>query len=347
MSCATAKHGDTWSRRAFLHAAGAATWMAAIGCGRPAFLAPRSSKIQRVGYVGSNQADHPAPLGTPYRDAFLQGLAEHGYVEGQNVVLEYRFAEGNYERLPELIAELVQLPVDVLVLADTRAIGPARQVTRTTPVVMVLSTDPVGAGAAASLARPGGNLTGMTMAPAETTGKRVQLLQETVPTLQRVGWLFNPADGFAERARAELTAAAAVLGLEVVALSVPAAPELPAAFAEGRRQGVGGLLVHGDPLTNRHIATIAELAIAAGLPSMGMNREMAVAGLLLAYAPSLPALFHRAASYVDRLLRGTPPAEIPIERPMRFEFIVNLHTARALGIEVPRHVLLDATEVVQ
>ena len=322
--------------------------MAAVaGCAPAPPPWSRPARVPRVGYVGASAADFPAPLGPPHFEAFQEGLRELGYSEGRNLRVEYRFAELRFEALPALAAELARLPVDVLVAGDSRSIQPVRQAAEgRLPVVLVLTTDPVASGNVASLARPGGNITGLTMAPLETMGKRLQLLHDAVPIVSHVALLQNPDDGISARASAEVGQAASALGLDYSVLEVRAPEDLSPAFQRASRDGVDGLIVQGDPLTNSYAPRLADLALAAGLPAIGMVREVAVAGLLMCYAPSLPALFRRAATYVDKIVRGIPPAELPVERPTRFELIFNTRTASALGVQPSPQFLSQVTEVV-
>jgi putative tryptophan/tyrosine transport system substrate-binding protein len=336
-----------WTRRRFIGSAAGTALAAVAGCA-PA-TPPRSQpqRVPRVGYVGAASADFPAPLGPPHVEAFRDGLRELGYSEGRNLRVEYRFAELRFDALAALAAELAGLPVDVLVAGDTRSIQPVKQAADARiPVVLVLTTDPVASGHVASLSRPGGNITGLTMAPLETMGKRVQLLRDAVPTVSHVGLLHNPDDGISARAAAEVAQAAAALGLAFSVLQVREPEDIAPAFQRASRDGVDGLVVQGDPLTNGYAPRVADLALAAGLPAIGMLREVAVAGLLMSYAPSLPALFHRAAAYVDKIVQGIPPAELPVERAPRFELVFNTRTASALGLRPSSQFLSQVTEVV-
>ena len=280
-------------------------------------------------------------------EAFRQGLEQLGYVEGENLCVEYRFADLQFDRLPALAAELVGLPVDVLVVGDTRSIQPAKQATASLPVALVLTTDPVASGHVVSLARPGGNITGLTMAPLETMGKRLELLRDAMASLTQAALLYNPADGLASRARAVVQDAAAALSIGYSEIAVRQPDDIPLAFERVRREGIEGLVVYGDPLMNHEAPRVAHAALVAGVPTVGMSREVTQAGLLMSYGPHLPALFRRAAVYVDKILRGAPPAEIPVERPRTFELVINLRTAATIGLTIPPLLLSEADDVIQ
>jgi putative ABC transport system substrate-binding protein len=286
-----------------------------------------------------------------YEEAFRQGLRALGYVEGQNLVLEYRYAEGSAERLPDLAAELVQLQVDVLVAGGTAAIHAAQRATRTIPIVMTASFDPVQEGFVASLARPGGNITGLSFLSAELPGKRLELLKETVSQSTRIGVLWNPVGpGYASRQVLlhNLTVAARALGLHLHVVEVRRADELDAAFAALPPAGADALLVMDDALvlSSRLGGRLADLAATSRLPAMYEWREWVVAGGLMAYGPSLRDIYRRAATYVDKLLKGATPADLPVEQPTKFELVINLKIAKALGITLPPSLLLLADEVI-
>lgn len=320
---------------------------AVVGCVRLPQGFGQQQRLPRIGFVSAGLADYPAPLGTPHVEEFRDALRELGYVEGRNLQGEYRFAELRFGELPALVAELVDLPVDVIVLGDTRSITPVKQATSTIPVVMVLSTDPVASGHVESLARPGGNMTGLTMAPLETMGKRLDLLRDALPAMSHAALLYNPEDRLAARASAEVGRIANQLGLSYQPLEVRQPEDLAPTFERASRTGVDGLVVFADTLINAHAQRVAELALTAGLPSVGMTRAQAEAGLLMAYAPSLPALFRRAAVYVQKIINGAKPADLPVERPTRFELVFNLRTAGALGLQIERPFLSQITDVIQ
>jgi ABC-type uncharacterized transport system substrate-binding protein len=279
-------------------------------------------------------------------EAFRHGLRDLGYVEGRTITLEYRFADGQANRLPALVAELVQLSVDVLVVDGTTAIRPAQHATKTIPIVMTVSGDPVGEGLVASLARPGGNITGLSSRAPEVSGKRLELLKEAVPTLARVAALWHrdaPAGPYVK----ETQAAAQALGLHLHAFEVGNPDALEPAFAAMTRAHADALVVLPSGQIESHMRVVAELAMAHRLPTMFGGREGAEAGGLMSYGPYYADLYRRAATYVDKILKGTKPADLPVEQPTKFELVLNLKTAKALGITMPPSLLLLANEVIQ
>ena len=308
-----------------------------------------ATKVYRIGRLS---AGRPLPESNTYEEAFRQGLHELGYVEGQNLVLEYRYAEGSAEQLPDLAAELVRLPVDVLVVGGTAAIRAAQHATRTIPIVMSGSYDPVQEGFVASLARPEGNITGLSFLQAELPGKRLELLKEAVPQSTRIAVLWNPVGpGYASRQSLlqNLTAAARALGLQLHVVEVRHADELETTFAALPQARADALLVMEDALvfSTRLGRRLTDLAATGRLPAMYSWREHVDAGGLMAYGPSLQETYRRAATYVDKILKGAKPADLPVEQPTKFELIINLKTAKALGITIPPPLLLLADEVIQ
>ncbi len=304
-----------------------------------------AGKVSRIGWLS---AGFPRPDRDPPVDAFRQGLRELGYVEGQNLVIEYRGAEGRDERLPDLAAELVRLHVDVLVAVGPIATRAAQHATRTLPIVMTGTADPVGAGFVASLARPGGNITGVSLLMAELPGKRLELLKETVPQSTRVAVLANPDNPVYEALRNNLTVAARALGLHLHVVEVHSADELDPAFAAVTREGADALMVLSDPaLMDNLRGRVADLAATHRLPAMYNWKMYVEAGGLMSYGPSLPERHRRAATYVDKLLKGANPADLPVEQPTKFELVINLKTAKALGLTVPPTILFQADEVIQ
>jgi putative ABC transport system substrate-binding protein len=281
-------------------------------------------------------------------EAFRQGLRDFGYVEGQNLVIEHRSAEGSTERLPHLAAELVRLPVEVLVAQGAAAIRAAQQATRTIPIVMVTISDAVAQGFAASLARPGSNITGLAGLSPELSRKRLEFLKETVPHLSRVAVLMNPANRAAGHEMDNLTLASRVLGLPLHSLELRSPNELDHAFPAMTREGADALLVIPDSLVIDGLhSRIVALAATHRLPAICPWKMYVEAGGLISYAQSLPALWQRAAYYVDRLLKGAKPADLPIEQPTTFELVINLKTAQSLGITFPPALLMLADEVIQ
>jgi putative ABC transport system substrate-binding protein len=285
----------------------------------------------------------------PSATALLQGLREVGYVEDQNITLEWRAHQGRAALLPELVAELVQLPVDLIYTSGLPATVAASEATRTIPIVMTAVGDPVAVGLVASLARPGGNVTGTANLAPQLSGKRLELLRETVPGLSRVGVLVNAA--IADRALdlRETQEAARILGVSLYPAPVGEPGEFEVAFAAMARERVEALLVLEDFMffAPPHRGQLVALAAQHGLPTMYPLREWVDAGGLMAYGPNLVDAHRRSASYIDKVLKGTKPADLPVEQPMTFDFVVNLKTARELGITFPHEILLQVTEVIQ
>ena len=298
-------------------------------------------QVYRIGFLSTT----PPPA---HRwDALLDGLRERGYREGQNLVFERRFSEGNAERFPEFAAEMVRLRVDLIIVTTTPAALAAKHATQTIPIVIPTAIDPVEAGLVASLARPGGNITGLSILAPELNGKRLELLQAVVPGMTRVAVLWNAANPANASAWQETQAAAGALGLLLHSQDVRGSQDLEGAFALMAQAHPNALLVLGDALLAMHRQHIAEFATQQHLPSVFAEKESVVAGGLMSYEPSLPDLYRRAATYVDRILKGTKPADLPVEQPMKFELILNLKTAQALGLTIPPIVLFQADEVIQ
>jgi len=304
-----------------------------------------AGKVHRIGWLSPG---FPRPDRDPPVDAFRQGLHELGYVEGQNFVIEYRGAEGKEERLSDLAAELVRLHVDVIVAVGPSATRAAQHATRTIPIVMTGSADPVAQGFVASLARPGGNITGGSFLMAELPGKRLELLKETVPQSTRVAVLGNPAFEPYKLYLNNLTVAAQALGLHLHVVEVRSADELDPAFAAMTRAGADALIVMADPaLMDNLLGRVADLAATHRLPAMYYWKMYVEAGGLMSYGPSLTERHRRAAAYVDKILKGAKPANLPVEQSTKFELVINLKTAKALGITMPPSLLLLADEVIQ
>jgi putative ABC transport system substrate-binding protein len=282
-------------------------------------------------------------------EAFREGLRELGYVEGQNLVIEARYAEGSPERLRDLAAELVRLQVDVIVAEGAAAIRAAQHATRTIPIVMASSADAVGAGLVASLARPGGNITGLSFLGEALPGKRLELLKEAVPQSTRIAVLANPAfPAYASRLQ-NLTMAAQALGLHLHVVEVRRADEVDAALAGLTRAGAEAVIVIEDAvvLNSERGRIVADLAATHRLPVMYAWREWVVAGCLMSYGPSRSGMYRQAASYVDKILKGANPAELPVEQATTFELVINLKTAEALGLTIPPAILFQADEVIR
>jgi putative ABC transport system substrate-binding protein len=301
-------------------------------------------KVWRIGFLGDGpRAERAAISIEPFRD----GLRELGYIENQNVLIEERWSEGRSDRLLDLAAELVRLKVDAIVTHGVRGTKAAQEATKAIPIVMAVSPDPVGTGLVASLARPGGNTTGMTDQVAELGEKEIQIIREVVPRTRRVAILWNEGNPGALLTFEQTRAAATKVGLDVATVAVRHHDDLEAAVAKAATGRPDVLIVIHDVLTVSHRAQVARLALKHKLPSICASTPFVDAGGLVAYAPSLPGLFKRAAVFVDRILRGAKPADIPIEQPTAFQLRINLKTAKALGLTIPQAVLARADEVIE
>jgi putative ABC transport system substrate-binding protein len=279
--------------------------------------------------------------------SFEQGLHSLGYIEGRNVVIEYRYAEGKADRLPALAAELVGLQVDVIVAASTPGVLAAKKATSTIPIVFVSVGDPVASGFVASLARPGGNVTGLTNFSPELSGKRVELLKEAVPNISRVAFLSNPANPVQGLQWKETQAAAQALGLHLQSLEVRSSNDLDSALQAASRERSQALIPATDALIDTHLKRIVEFAAKNRLPAMYGAPEVVDAGGLMSYAPNYTYHYRRAAFYVDKILKGAKAAELPVEQPTNFEFIINLKTAKALNLTIPQSVLYRADKIIK
>jgi len=305
--------------------------------------AQQPEKILRIGYLGNSS---PA-LERDFVDAFRQGLRDLGYAEGHNILIEYRWAEGRYDRLPEFAAELVRLKVDVLLTAGTPGALAAKQATQTIPIVMAVSGDAVGTGLVQSLARPGGNITGLTRMTRDLDGKRLELLKEVVPSLSRVAILLNPANPISARGWSEAQSPAKALRLKLEPAEVKAAEEFEAAFAAIARQRPVGLFIIADQFLLAHRTQIVDFGARRSLPAIYPYSEFVDAGGLMSYAANDPAMFRRAATYVDKILKGRKPADLPVEQPTKFELIINMRTAKQIGLTIPPNVLAQADKVIK
>ncbi len=306
-----------------------------------------ATKVHRIGILLPGS---PAPPSTPSAalEAFLQGLRDLGYVEGRNIAIEYRYAQGKLDPLQDLAAELVRLNVDVIVTSTTPAIQAAKKATSTIPIVMAAVGDPVVTGLVAGLARPGGNITGLSLLAPELAGKRLELLKETLPRLSRVAVLWNSASPAMVHTFREARVAAEALGVRLQSLEVQGDPtDFERAFSAIAKERPDGLFVTLDPFTSLHRGRIAELAAQHRLPAIYELREFVDAGGLMAYGPSSRDLWRRAATYVDKILKGAKPGDLPVEQPTRFELVINLKTARALGLTIPQSVLLRADHLIE
>src|SRR5437867_8146605 len=307
--------------------------------------AQQAGKVPRIGFLGvTSPSDRPHHV-----DAFRQGLRELGWVEGQNIVIDYRYAEGRVDRPPDLAAELVRLKVDLIVAsAGTQAATAAKNATGTIPIVMIAVRDPVGTGLIASLARPGGNVTGVSgYAGLEIVAKQLELLKETVPKIRRVAILSNPTNAYHQLAIREANVAARSLGVQLQLLEARGPNEFDGAFAAMAKERVGALLVVSDAMLNSHRTRLADLAARSRLPAAYGVREEVEAGGLMSYVPSILDSYRQAAPSVDRILRGAKPADLPVEQPMKFELVLNLKTAEALGLTIPPLILFQADEVIR
>ncbi len=306
-----------------------------------AAAAQQTRKVPRIGFLVFVSSE------TRYR-GFQQGLRELGYVEGQNIAIEFRSADGSLERLNDLADELVRLQVDVIVAGSTLGAKASKRATSTIPIVMANAGDPVGVGLVASLARPGGNITGLSTMSEDLSGKRLELIREVVPRLRRIGVLWNQDNPPNIAAFKELKAAAQSLGVDVRSLGVrPPVPEIDKAFRTAINWRAEALIALDDSLLFSNRTRIIALAARHRLPAIYGYREFPDAGGLMAYGPSRYDLYRRAATYVDKILNGTKPADLPVEQPMRFEMVLNMKTAKDLGITFPQTILIRADQVIQ
>jgi putative tryptophan/tyrosine transport system substrate-binding protein len=307
-------------------------------------LAARAQQVGKVYRIGILETI-PAAQNAANLDALRKGLRDLGYIEGQNLVIEYRSADGRAERFPDLASELVRLKVDLIVTRGTPAVQAANKATGTIPVVMAAMGAPLVV--VATLAHPGGNVTGMTTFSAELIGKRIELLKELVPNLSRLALIHNIGNPMSPPEWEETKVAARSLALQVVLLDVRNEEDLRHAFQAALQQRVDALLIGLDALTQAHQRTIVDFAARNRLPAIHPSRDFVEIGGLMAYAVNYPNLYFRAASFVDKIFKGAKPAELPIEQPTKFELVINLKTAKALGIKIPESILLRADEVIE
>jgi putative tryptophan/tyrosine transport system substrate-binding protein len=303
-----------------------------------------AGKVPRIGYLSPGFATDP--MRARFLEAFRQGLRELGYVEGQNIAIESRWTEGKDDRLPALAADLVRSKVDVIVTQGGAATQAAQQATRTIPIVMSLVNDPVGSGLVASLARPGGNVTGSTVISPDLLGKRLELLKEVVPKVSRVALLRNPDNPADAAMLREVEAAARALGVRLQTLEARNHQEIERAFAAMIRERAGALLILPDAIFQTQRRQIAELAAKGRLPAVGRMREDAEAGCLMAYGANYRDLVRRAATFVDKILKGAKPADLAIEQPTKFELVINLKAAKAIGLTIPPSLLQRADQII-
>jgi putative tryptophan/tyrosine transport system substrate-binding protein len=302
--------------------------------------AQQPKKVPRVGILfigGRNQ---------PHLESFKQGLKERGYTEGKNILLEYRYAEGKEERLPELAAELAQLNVDVIVATADISAQAAQRTTKNTPIVLTTG-DPIAWGLAESLARPGGNVTGLTVLLADLSGKRLEILREALPKTTRVAALWSPREKVATAVFQETKTAAQGFSVQLHSFEVDTIQDIEKAFAEMPKVRPNALVVLLSPLVTLHSKRIVELALKQQLPGMYPTRQFTEEGGLMAYGPLIGDLYRRAATYVDKILKGAKPADLPVEQPTKFELIINLKTAKQIGVTIPPNVLARADKVIR
>ncbi len=321
------------TRRTFL-------WGLASSLTAPLAAGAQAGKMWRIGVLFGSPA-------ASWIEALRQGLRELGYVEGQTVVIDWRSAEGRYDRLPDLAGELVRLRVDVLVAHPTIAVRAAKHATTTIPIVIPASADPVGAGLIASLARPGGNITGSTFISAEISGKRLELLKEVAPEAFRVAVLANPANPATALQLKEAQVAARALSVMLQVLEVRTPSDFDGAFSALTRSRAGALLVIDDPMLGSHRSRIVDSVAKHRLPAVYGWRDWVDTGGLMSYGANVDEMFRRAALYVDKILKGARPADLPVEQPTRFELVINLKTAKALGLTIPRSLLLRADQIIE
>ena len=315
----------------------------ALGAGAAIADAQQPAKVPRIGFLSSGS---PSSI-SARTEAFRQGLRELGYVEGKNLVIEYRYAEGKLDRLPALAAELVRLKVDVIVTAGPAATRPAKEATTTIPIVMARDDDPVGNGFVASLARPGGNITGLSTLAPEISGKQLELLKEIVPRLSRVAVLGSSAQpGNAQSLRATELAAGA-LGVQLQYLDILGPKDIETAFRAASKGRADAVLVLASPVLNSQRARVVDLAVKSRLPAIYPNPEFVEDGGLMTYGVSITDLFRRAATYVDKILKGAKPPDLPVEQPMKFELVINLKAAKQIGLTIPQSVLYRADKVIK
>src|SRR5262249_49717478 len=317
-----------------------------VGALSPArsLFAQQPGKIKRIGLLlgGSRESS-----GTMPTEEFLRGLRDLGYVEGKDFVVEWRTADNRYDRFPALAADLVNVNVDVIVTSGTPGVAAARRATKTIPIVAVSFGDPVGDGFAASLSRPGGNVTGLTTMGVDLYAKRLEILLAVAPKVTRVGILVNPDNAFLNEMVGRLRADAQKDGRDLLALNIRAASELEGAFSQMTRQRAGGVIVADETVLNPQSQRIADLALRHKLPSIFAIREGAAAGGLMSYGADFGERARRAAAFVDKIFKGTKAGDIPIEQPTKFELAINMKTARALGLTIPQDLAVRADRVIE
>jgi putative tryptophan/tyrosine transport system substrate-binding protein len=304
--------------------------------------AQQAKKVPRIGYLTAASASAMVPRA----NAFRQGLRELGYVEGKNILIEYQYADGKLDRLPALAAELVRLNIDIIVSGGPAATRPAREATSTIPIIMAQDGDPVGNGFVVSLAQPGGNITGLSTVAPEMSGKRLELLKEIIPKLSRVAVFGNSSDPGNARVLKETELAAAAFGLKLQYIEVVSLADIETAFRSASKGRADAVLLIPNPILTPHRALVADLAVKSRLPVI-YDTQYVEAGGLMTYGVNLPDLDRRAATYVDKILKGAKPADLPVEQPTKFEFIINLKAAQQIGLTIPPNVLARADKVLK
>ena len=325
------------TRRELLIAFGAGALAAPLAC----FAQQQRSKVARIGLLG------PVSSYAKGREALIVGLRELGLVEGKNIIIEERWSEGTYERLPGLAAEMVQLKVDVIVAVSGRAIGAAQRATTTIPIVMLRIGDPVGLGFVASLSRPGGNITGLSNITVDVSSKYLELLRVAVPKLSRVTVLVNPTNPSHPDRLKRIQATAKTNSVKVSPAQASTASQIEAAFGAMKQERAGALIVLGDPFFGSHARRIAELAAQQRLPTMFASREAVESSGLMSYGQNNAEHYSRAATYVDKILKGAKPGDLPVEQPTQFELVINLRTAKAIGLTIPQELRIRADKVIE
>jgi putative ABC transport system substrate-binding protein len=305
--------------------------------------AQQSAKIPRIGVLNALSATTVSTR----MEAFKKGLSELGYAEGHNIVIEYRHAADSADRLPALVAELITSRVDVIVAVGSQAVRAAQKATKSVPIVMTGSSDPVGTGFAASLARPGGNITGLSLLSPELSGKRLELLKEIAAGVVRVAVLWNPDDPPAVLSLKETESAAQVLGIKVHDVEARVPDDFDRAFTSVNKSRSGGLVILPAPIMTVYAGRIADFARTSKLPAISFSNEFPEAGGLMSYGANFFDLFRRAATYVDKILKGSKPAELPVEQPTKFELVINLKSAKQIGLTIPPNVLARADRVIR
>lgn len=314
-----------------------------LGAGAAVAQAQQEKKVPRIGHLSASSPSETSPR----LEAFRQGLRELGYLEGQNITIEHRYAEGKLDRLLDLAAELVRLKVDMILTGGDAAIRAARQATSTIPIVVGTAGDLVGPGHVASLARPGGNVTGLSILSPELSGKAVELLKEAFPKILRVAILWNPVNPVKVADFKEAQAAAATLGVQLQSLEVRGADDFESAFRSATRERADSLTVRAESVTLFHGKRIVDFAANRRLPAIYELREFVDAGGLMSYGADRVDMYRRAATYVDKILKGRKPADLPVEQPMKFELVINLKTAKLIGLTIPPNVLARADKIIK